>query len=335
MAEQLGDGLLGVMREIKASFDPHNLFNPGKVVPDGRFKIDTDLRLGAGHELKLPFTPVLAFAAKDGSFTAQPGTVQRLRRLPQRNAHHVPDLHRHRRGNHEHPRAGQRHSRRAGVARRCRRRPAALRGAGSRVEQLPLLQSLHDRMPLERQPGAAQGRTAARAAFSATACPGASGWSVRWISWASSAAACPGWPTCAGLALRARRPVEDAGPRLAAAPARTTPGSVLTIGSRAASARRTAPRGRVVLWDDTFVRYHEPHIGIAAVKVLEAAGFEVALPRGREVLRPARLQPGQPGRGDAAGPPQPGAAQPATWTPRRSCSWNPPAIPCSSRTTAS
>src|SRR5207249_10731074 len=29
----------------------------------------SDLRLGAGYELKLPFTPVLAFAAKDGSFT--------------------------------------------------------------------------------------------------------------------------------------------------------------------------------------------------------------------------------------------------------------------------
>ena len=69
MAEQLGDGLLGVMREIKVSFDPQNLFNPGKVVPDGRFKFDTNLRLGAGRELKLPFTPVLAFAAKDGSFT--------------------------------------------------------------------------------------------------------------------------------------------------------------------------------------------------------------------------------------------------------------------------
>ena len=69
MAEQLGDGLLGVMREIKTSFDPHNLFNPGKIIPDGRFKIDTNLRLGSGHELKLPFTPVLAFAAKDGSFT--------------------------------------------------------------------------------------------------------------------------------------------------------------------------------------------------------------------------------------------------------------------------
>ena len=34
-------------------------------------------------------------------------------------------------------------------------------------------------------------------------------------------------------------------------------------------------RGKVILWDDTFVRYHEPHIGHAAVRVLEAAGFSV------------------------------------------------------------
>src|ERR1019366_7134730 len=53
----------------------------------------------------------------------------------------------------------------------------------------------------------------------------------------------------------------------------------------------TASRGRVVLWDDTFVRYHEPHIGMAAVKVLEAAGFEVALPVGRKCCgRPAFSQ---------------------------------------------
>ena len=48
--------------------------------------------------------------------------------------------------------------------------------------------------------------------------------------------------------------------------------------SRAAGV--TAPgysRGRVILWDDTFVRYHEPHIGVAAVNVLEALGFEVSL----------------------------------------------------------
>src|SRR6185295_17999117 len=49
-------------------FDPHNVFNPGKIVPEGRFRLDSDLRLGAGRELRLPFTPVLAFAAKDESF---------------------------------------------------------------------------------------------------------------------------------------------------------------------------------------------------------------------------------------------------------------------------
>jgi Fe-S oxidoreductase len=41
-------------------------------------------------------------------------------------------------------------------------------------------------------------------------------------------------------------------------------------------------RGEVILWDDTFVRYHEPHIGIAAVKVLEALGFSVSLVKRRK-----------------------------------------------------
>jgi Fe-S oxidoreductase len=50
-------------------------------------------------------------------------------------------------------------------------------------------------------------------------------------------------------------------------------------------------RGRVILWDDTFVRYHEPHVGIAAVKVLEALGFEVALVKNRRCCgRPAFSQ---------------------------------------------
>ncbi len=50
-------------------------------------------------------------------------------------------------------------------------------------------------------------------------------------------------------------------------------------------------RGRVILWDDTFVRYHEPHIGIAAVKVLQALGFEVSLAKNRRCCgRPAFSQ---------------------------------------------
>ncbi|MFC4008926.1 FAD-binding and (Fe-S)-binding domain-containing protein [Nonomuraea purpurea] len=37
-------------------------------------------------------------------------------------------------------------------------------------------------------------------------------------------------------------------------------------------------RGRVVLWADTFTNSFDPHIGQAAVRVLEAAGFEVRVP---------------------------------------------------------
>jgi len=50
-------------------------------------------------------------------------------------------------------------------------------------------------------------------------------------------------------------------------------------------------RGKVILWDDTFVRYHETNIGIAATKVLEAIGFEVELMKNRKCCgRPAFSQ---------------------------------------------
>ena len=52
-----------------------------------------------------------------------------------------------------------------------------------------------------------------------------------------------------------------------------------------------ATRGRVILWDDTFMRYYEPHVGMAAVTVLEAAGFEVMVPAQRKCCgRPAFSQ---------------------------------------------
>jgi len=43
------------------------------------------------------------------------------------------------------------------------------------------------------------------------------------------------------------------------------------------NASKPAPRGPVILWDDTYITYNEPEIGQAAVRVLEAAGFEVRL----------------------------------------------------------
>src|SRR6266498_830143 len=76
MREQLGDDLLGLLREIKQLFDPKNIFNPGKIfevgIPQLReavgHRIDNHLREIFTRPLELPFEPVLAFAFKDRSF---------------------------------------------------------------------------------------------------------------------------------------------------------------------------------------------------------------------------------------------------------------------------
>ena len=51
---------------------------------------------------------------------------------------------------------------------------------------------------------------------------------------------------------------------------------------RSMAGTRPAPRGRVVLWPDTFNNYLSPEVAHSAVRVLEAAGFGVILP-GRTV----------------------------------------------------
>src|SRR6266567_7365885 len=67
MREQLGDELLEVMREIKRTFDPKNIFNPGKIFGFA-YKIDNHLRNNFTRPIELPFAPRLAFAFKDRSF---------------------------------------------------------------------------------------------------------------------------------------------------------------------------------------------------------------------------------------------------------------------------
>src|SRR3984893_9804630 len=67
MEEQLGE-LLRVMREIKRTFDPKNIFNPGKIFSNTRHEIDNHLRDNFTAPIELPFQPRLAFAFKDRSF---------------------------------------------------------------------------------------------------------------------------------------------------------------------------------------------------------------------------------------------------------------------------
>src|SRR5215471_14878729 len=68
MREHIGDELLEVMREIKRTLDPKNIFNPGKIFADGQHRIDNHLRENFTRPLDLPFEPRFAFAFKDRSF---------------------------------------------------------------------------------------------------------------------------------------------------------------------------------------------------------------------------------------------------------------------------
>jgi FAD/FMN-containing dehydrogenase/Fe-S oxidoreductase len=290
MAEQLGDGLLGLMRQVKTSFDPNNLFNPGKVIPDGRFKIDTELRQGPGRDIHLPFAPVLAFAAKDGSFT---------RNLEQCNG------------------CGG-----------CRKETPTMcptfiatgeeimstRGRANAIRAVLELRGAAAANPLRCAELDAALSNCLSCKACTTECPSNVNMALLKAELLNARIRRD------GLSWRERllTSVDFLGrlgcrmPRLSNA----ILGSLFmrsllskTLGlawqrplPRYARqrfdrwfARHARPgvvtRGRVVLWDDTFVRYHEPHIGIAAVKVLEAAGFEVALVTGRKCCgRPAFSQ---------------------------------------------
>ena len=303
MREQLGDELLGVMRAIKASFDPRDLLNPGKIV--GRLgkesgglqaegcKIDTHLRWGAGYELKLPFEPMLAFAAKDGSFVGNLEqcngcggcTKQAPTMCPTYLATGEEIMSTRGRANTiraalEGQWGDGRHLLRSAElaaaldaclsCKACTSEcpsnvnlallKAELLQARQRQDGVPLVAQLVSRVDL-------LGRLGCLAPSLANA---ALEWrGLRWLMEKT-------------LGFARQRPLPRyATERLdrwfARRGARVTP--------------RGGHRGKVMLWDDTFVRYHEPHIGRAAVAVLEAAGFEVVLPQGRKCCgRPAFSQ---------------------------------------------
>lgn len=290
MAEQLGDGLLGVMHNIKDSFDPNHLFNPGKVVPDGRFKFDTHLRLGAGHELKLPFAPVLAFAAKDGSFTRNleqcNGCGGCRKETPTMCPTYIAT------GEEIMSTRGRANAIRAalelrGVEKgdplRCAEMDAALSNCLSCKActtecpsnvNMALLKAELLNARIRRNGLSWRERLVSSVDFL-----GKLGCRMPWLANTLLGSLFVRGVLSKVLGLAWQRPL----PRYA----RQRFDHWFARHERS----HAATRGRVVLWDDTFVRYHEPHIGIAAVKVLEAAGFEVALPTGRKCCgRPAFSQ---------------------------------------------
>ena len=87
-------------------------------------------------------------------------------------------------------------------------------------------------------------------------------------------------------ALTGRRPIARAATRAAGLEDRPIPPFATETlqqwwGRRisgAADAHLPAPRGRVLLWPDSFTNAFHPQVGRAAVEVLEAAGWEVQIP---------------------------------------------------------
>lgn len=66
----LGGELVEASRRLKSLFDPRGLMNPGKIVDTGRFTVDGDLRLGPGSALQPKLVGALGFVDRDLGFVA-------------------------------------------------------------------------------------------------------------------------------------------------------------------------------------------------------------------------------------------------------------------------
>ena len=284
---QVGEELYRLMKEIKQSFDPNNLFNPGKIISDGRYKIDRHLRLGIGS-LPLPFEPMLAFAAKDGSFAGNleqcNGCGGCLKQTPTMCPTYLAT------GEEIMSTRGRANAIRAALELRgtdgdplrsteleaalsnCLSCKACTTECPSNVNMALLkAELLHARIQRD-------GLKLRERLLSSMDQLGRLGCAM---------------PGAANFFLKSGSMRRIFGKLFGFTPERPLQPFARTRFDRWFAKRPNFSlaalyRGRVILWDDTFTRYHEPEIGIAAVAVLEAAGFEVTLSRQRKCCgRPA------------------------------------------------
>jgi FAD/FMN-containing dehydrogenase/Fe-S oxidoreductase len=294
MREQLGDPLLGVMWEIKRIFDPKNIFNPGKIFDDGRHKIDNHLRDNFTMPLELPFEPRLAFAFKDRSFISNLEQCNGCGGCRKDAVIMCPT-----------------YIATGDEVMSTRGRANIIRAA------LQMRVNGHDPLVSEELDAALSNCLSCKGCT--PECPSNVNLALLKAELMYAAHRRHGMPLqnrlLSNLDLSGR--LGCAVPSLANAMLEFKPLRALVEKTLGISPKRSLPhyaherfdhwfqrhlegaalgarpsnRGKVILWDDTFVRYHEPHIGIAAVKVLEALGFEVTLAQGRQCCgRPAFSQ---------------------------------------------
>ncbi len=286
---QVGADIYSLMRQIKQAFDPGNVFNPGKIIGDGRYHIDSHLRFGADYTLKLPFEPRLAFAARDGSFTGNleqcNGCGGCLKQVPTMCPTYLAT------GEEIMSTRGRANTIRASLELRggagdplfspeleaalsnCLSCKACTTECPSNVN-MALLKAELLHAQIQRR-----GLNVRERFLSALDTMGKLGCALPALANGVSRLAPVRFLVNRVLGLAPERPL----------PAYAAQRFDHWFARQRAAGR--APRGAVMLWDDTFVRYHEPGIGQAAVKVLRAAGFEVLLPPRRKCCgRPAFSQ---------------------------------------------
>ncbi|MFL6530470.1 MAG: FAD-binding and (Fe-S)-binding domain-containing protein, partial [Chthoniobacterales bacterium] len=302
MREQVGDQLLGVMREIKRIFDPKNLFNPGKLIGDDRFKIDADLRTTAANKIELPWQERLAFAFKDRSFI---GNLEQCNGcggcrkdaptmcptflatgeeyMSTRGRANTIRAALERRVNGEDPLLSRELDEALSNCLSCKActeecpsnvnlalLKAELMYETHRRHGMPLRNRMLSHIDLLGRLGTIAPRLANAALDSKF---------VRKLMERTTG-------------LTSRRPLPHyTEERFDRWFGKRSSGTGVAEPGAAVGHPGYRARGEVILWDDTFVRYHESHIGQAAVAVLEAAGFHVSLPKGRKCCgRPAFSQ---------------------------------------------
>jgi FAD/FMN-containing dehydrogenase/Fe-S oxidoreductase len=305
MHDQLGGELLGLMRQIKRTFDPKNIFNPGKIFADGsepdghRHRIDKHLRENFTRPLELPFEPLLACAFKDRSFIGNleqcngcGGCLKQTGIMcPTFMATHEEIMSTRGRANiiraalelrvngHDPLRSAELDAALSnclsckGCTPECPSNvnlsllKAELMHARYRRDGLPLRERLFSNVDLLGKIGCVM--------------PALANWIL------NSGPVRLAMEKTIGLSAKRSLP-GYANERFDRWFAKHSVAGGADPGT-AVNAR--GYKGRVILWDDTFVRYYEPQIGIAAVKVLEALGFEVLLLKNRGCCgRPAFSQ---------------------------------------------
>ena len=291
LREQLGDDLLEVMRAIKKAFDPKNIFNPGKIFADGRHKIDNHLRENFTRPLELPFQPVLAFAFKDGSFIGNLEQCNGCGGCRKDAPTMCPTF----------LATGE-------EVMSTRGRANIIRAA------LELRVNGHDPLRSAELDAALSNCLSCKGCT--PECPSNVNLALLKAELMYARHRRDGLPlrerivSNVDLLGRIGCMIPSAiNPILDFQPMRAVMEKTLGLSAKRSLPQYTSERfdrwfarhaqkngahharGKVILWDDTFVRYHEPYIGMAAVKVLEALGFEVTLAKNRRCCgRPAFSQ---------------------------------------------